>query len=405
MFATDRVKGLLLQPRSEWRAIESHQITIVDLYRKYAVPLAAVGPIASFVGFSVVGVSMPVMGQYRTPIGTGLMSALIAFLMSLGGVFVIALIINALAPAFSGRKNAMQALKLAVYASTPAWLGGIFQLLPAAAALTIFAGLYALYLLYLGLPVLMKTPPEKALGYTAVITVCTILLYAAIGAVSASVGAMTTSSGIVTPALTAAGAATAPGQPDAAVEAAARRMEQAQRSGDIAAQVAASSEMMNALIGGTQFDPVDHAQLKAMIPETLNGFTRIRIESGTDTTEGSKVARAGAAFGDEGRYRQITLSITDTAGSRGLAMLAAWAAMEQESETGTGYEKIVKVGDRVVHEEYDRDARQGSYRILIARRFVVEARGYGIEMDALRQAVARTGPDRLEALKHHGATH
>lgn len=403
MFPTDRMMGLLLQPRSEWRAIENNQITITDLYRKYAVPLAAIGPIASFAGLSVIGVGMPVVGQYRMPIGIGLLSALVTFVMSLVGVFVIALIINALAPAFGGRKNGMQALKLTVYASTPAWLGGFFQLLPATAVLAIVASLYALYLLYLGLPVLMKVPPEKALGYAAVVVVCTILVHAAIGAASANVGGVAAAARPAAFTLVPGGVAAVTGQFGTAVDAAATKMEQAQRSGDIDAQAAAGSEMMSALFGDAQFDPVDHAQLMAMIPETLNGFTRIRAESGTDATEGTNIARAEAVFGDKDRYRQITLSITDTAGSRGVAMLAAWTAMEQEVETESGYEKIVKVGDRVVHEEYDRSAKQGSYQVLITRRFVIEARGYGIEVDVLRQAVASIGPDRLEAMKNHGA--
>jgi uncharacterized membrane protein len=42
--------------------------------------------------------------------------------------------------------------------------------------LTIIAGLYGLYLLYIGLPVVMKNPEEKSIGYTALIIVCYIVL-------------------------------------------------------------------------------------------------------------------------------------------------------------------------------------------------------------------------------------
>ncbi len=403
MLPTDRIKDILLQPQSEWQAIEIERTTRADLCRRYVAPLAAIGPVASFIGFSLIGVGIPLAGQYRMPLGIGLTSALVAFLMSLAGVFLIALIINALAPAFSGRKDAMQAFKLAVYASTPAWLGGVFQLLPALAVLAIAASLYALYLLYLGLPVLMKAPQEKALGYTVVVVVCAIVIYAVIGAATASVGRLGVTPRIAGSAAVSDDASAALGELGAAVDAAARKMEQAQQSGDISAQVAAGSEMMNALVGGAQFDPVDHLQLKAMIPEALGSFKRIRLGSETDTTMGTKIAHASAAFGDEGHYREIRLSITDTAGSRGVAMLAAWATEEQESETESGYAKTGKVGNRVIHEEYDRSAQQGSYSVLIAKRFMVEARGHGIEVDALHQAVAKIDLDKLEALKNHGA--
>ena len=38
-----------------------------------------------------------------------------------------------------------------------------------------------LYLLYLGLPVLMKAPAEKALGYTAVVIIAAIVLFLIVG--------------------------------------------------------------------------------------------------------------------------------------------------------------------------------------------------------------------------------
>jgi hypothetical protein len=41
-----------------------------------------------------------------------------------------------------------------------------------------------LYLLFLGLPVLMKSPQEKSLGYTATIIVAAIILFAVIGVIS-----------------------------------------------------------------------------------------------------------------------------------------------------------------------------------------------------------------------------
>ncbi|MFW9777128.1 YIP1 family protein, partial [Brucella melitensis] len=85
------------------------------------------------------------------------------------GVYVLALVINALAPTFGGTQNQGQALKVAVYASTAAMLGGVFSLLPALAILGLVAALYSLYLLYLGLPLLMRSPAARAVPYTAVV--------------------------------------------------------------------------------------------------------------------------------------------------------------------------------------------------------------------------------------------
>ena len=121
--------------------------------------------------------------SYRPPIGTVLSSAIVTYLMTLGGVYVLALIIDALAPNFGGTANQVQALKVAAYSSTASWVAGIFGLIPALGWLGIL-GLYSLYLLYLGLPILMKAPPEKAAGYTGVVIIAAILLFLVVGLVA-----------------------------------------------------------------------------------------------------------------------------------------------------------------------------------------------------------------------------
>ena len=183
MDLVERAKRILLQPGQEWQAINAEAATTADLYRNYIVPLAAIGPVASIIGMSVVGVSVPFFGTYRVPFGAAISHAVVSYVLTLAGVYVLALIIDALAPTFAGQKNDIQALKLATYASTAAWLAGIFSLIPALSVLGVL-GLYSLYLLYLGLPILMKAPQEKALAYTAVVVVAAILLFAVISVVA-----------------------------------------------------------------------------------------------------------------------------------------------------------------------------------------------------------------------------
>jgi hypothetical protein len=172
-----RVKNILAQPAQEWTVIEKESASLSDLYGGYIIPLAAIGPVASIIGLSIVG-----LGGYRIPLMSSIGHAVVNFVLALGGVYVLALIIDALAPTFQGTKNQMQALKVAVYSSTAAWLAGVFILIPALGFLQIL-GLYSLYLLYLGLPRLMKTPEDKALVYTAIVIVAAFVIFAVIGAV------------------------------------------------------------------------------------------------------------------------------------------------------------------------------------------------------------------------------
>lgn len=179
----ERIKGILLKPKEEWQTIAGETTPIGDLYKNYVIILAAIGPVATFIGLSIVGVSLPMVGSYRVPIVTGILNAVVQYGLTLVGVYVLAFIIDVLAPTFSGEKNINQAFKVAMYSYIPGWLVGIFMIIPGLAVLSIL-GLYGLYLLYLGLPVLMKSPQEKSVGYTIAVIVAAIIIFVVIGAAS-----------------------------------------------------------------------------------------------------------------------------------------------------------------------------------------------------------------------------
>ncbi|MEO7136294.1 MAG: Yip1 family protein [Gemmatimonadales bacterium] len=183
MNLVERVKRILLFPRTEWEVIDTELTTPAQLYTGYIAPLAAIGPIAQLIGYSVFGISVPFVGTYRVPIGSAITSAIVTYVMALAMPFLLALIIDALAPTFNGQRSQIQALKVAAYSSTASWVAGIFALIPGVRFLTIL-GIYSLYLLYLGLPVLMKSPREKAIGYTVVVILAAIVLFMLVGVIS-----------------------------------------------------------------------------------------------------------------------------------------------------------------------------------------------------------------------------
>jgi len=184
MNLVERVKNIILKPKQEWNVIDTEAAQTIDLYKGYVIPLAAIGPIAALIGTTLIGISLPGVGTYRVPFGSAIGQMIVVYILSLIGVYVMALIIDFLAPSFSGEKNTNQALKVAVYSSTASWLGGVFGLIPILGFISIIASLYSLYLLYLGLPVLMKSPKEKALIYTVVIVIAAIIIFVVIGLIS-----------------------------------------------------------------------------------------------------------------------------------------------------------------------------------------------------------------------------
>jgi len=170
----ERVKAICLKPKEEWDVIAGETTTAASLLKGYALPLAAIGAVAGFIGSSFVGISVPVIGTFRVSPVSGLIGAVLRLALALVNVYVLSLIIDALAPKYGGEKNAVQALKVAVYSSTPAWVAGILGILPSLGILVLLASIYGLYLLYLGLPRLMKCPQEKVTTYTVVVVLCGI---------------------------------------------------------------------------------------------------------------------------------------------------------------------------------------------------------------------------------------
>lgn len=183
----ERVKGIILSPKTEWEKIAAESADVKSLYVGYAMILAAIPAICGMIGSTMIGVSLPIVGTIRTGIGAALVQLVLGYVLGLVVIFVVSLIVNALAPTFDGQKDPVQALKLVVYSSTPVWLAGVFSLVPLLGVLGILAGLYGLYLLYIGLSPLMKNPQEKSIGYTALIIVCYIVLAIIMGVVVAGV--------------------------------------------------------------------------------------------------------------------------------------------------------------------------------------------------------------------------
>jgi hypothetical protein len=181
----DRVKSLLLQPRSEWVVIDAEPATVGSIYR-YVLILAAIPAVCRAIGLSMVG-------YFHFSTFWTVRLAIVSYVGALIAVYVLALIIDALAPTFGGQKGQIPALKVAAYSATAAWVAGIFSLIPSLGILALVGALYSLYLLYLGLPVLMKSPQDRAVGYTAVTIIAAIVVFAVVGAIVgrlAGMGAM-----------------------------------------------------------------------------------------------------------------------------------------------------------------------------------------------------------------------
>ena len=170
-----RATNLLVTPNKEWPVIAAEPTDLRRLFTRYAMPLAAIGPVIGMIGLTW----FSSWGGWR-PIGLGyaISRAGLQFASSLAVAVLLGLAIDALARNFDAEPNRAQALKLSIYAATAQWVGGLFGFYPLIDGLiAVAAWCYSAYLLYLGLPVLMKVPLPNRTRYLAVVIIIAMLLW------------------------------------------------------------------------------------------------------------------------------------------------------------------------------------------------------------------------------------
>ncbi len=389
-----RVKNILLQPKEEWARIDLERTPIATIYRQYVLILAAIGPVCGLIGSLVFGYG--VFGiVYRPTVASAVSSAVVHYVLALVMVYVLALIIDGLAPTFAGVRSREQAFKVAAYSSTASWVAGVFGLIPQLSILAALAGLYSLYLLYLGLPRLMRVAQERAVAYVACVIVAAIVLFIIIGAVTAAV----TSTFLSFPRASVVGSTTGTlavpgvGAIDLGkLEAASKQMAAA----GTAMQAQASTA--GTVTGSAPIVAIAPAALQAFLPASLSGLPRTALSSSSAGAAGVNGATAEAQYGDGAKH--IKLSVTDMGALGALAGLGSAFNVESSTQDANGYEKVGKLGDRMTTEKWNAASKSGSYSMLVANRFMVAAEGEGADIDAVKSAVAGVDAAALERLVH-----
>jgi hypothetical protein len=399
----ERVKNISFNPSKEWEVIAPETTTAGELYKRYIIPLAAIGPVASLVGISAFGISVPFIGgSYRMPLTHLLSMQLTNYVVALLSVFLLSLLVNALSPSFGGQKSPVQALKLAAYAYTPAWIAGALLLLPSFGMLALLAGLYGLYLFYLGATPLLNVPKDKAVGFTAVTVICAFVL-TIVGSVITGALVGTGMSAMMT-------ASRAVPESDAlpdGLKKFAKQMEAVQKTAEATAQtVSATAPDKEA---STQSDTpapvaaVHQDKLRALLPETVLGFAREKIEASKVGIGDLMVSQAEATYRDKAENRSVDIAISDMAAQPLIGLAGVWGALEQETDNNESYTKTGKINGRPTHLAMQKDGSSSEYSVVVAERFLVTIHGHSVGLDALKTVAAAIPDAKLEAMKGDGA--
>jgi Yip1-like protein len=389
----ERVKAILLTPKDEWPKIAVEPATVGSLYSSYVIYLAAIPPLCMLIGSLVFGFGIGAI-TYRPSLFSALGTAIVEYGFQLGGVYVLARIIEALAPRFGGNPDRIAAFKLAAYSATASWLAGVFSLLPVLSVLALL-GLYSLYLLYTGVPVLMRVPQEKALGFTGAVIAIGFVIGILVAAISAALlpGAGPETVG------KAGGTISLPGGISLDLE---RAQKAAKRLEDMSKQAGGQSgnsggEPSSEDKGISPPRGIAPDTLKSLLPASLpGGFARTGISTASGGAAGFDFGNAKAVYakGDA----NITLSLTDMGAMGALAALGSIFGANSSEETATSYSKMGQVDGRMTIEEFNRETKSGKYSIIVGDRIMVEADGAGATIDAIKAAVGAIDLGALEAL-------
>ncbi|HEY0676774.1 MAG TPA: Yip1 family protein [Chitinophagaceae bacterium] len=182
----ERVKNMLTTPKTEWLVVASETPDSTKIVTGYVLPLAIAGAIAAFIGYGLIGYN--VLGVRFSGMNWGLHYALVMLVQIIVSIYVTALVVDALAPSFASEKNMGRSVQLVAYGSTPSLVAGLFNILPLLAGIVgLVAAVYGVYLFYLGLTPIKKTPEDKRVAYLVVCIIVLIVVYIILGLILARI--------------------------------------------------------------------------------------------------------------------------------------------------------------------------------------------------------------------------
>ena len=384
----ERLKRILLTPRSEWPVIATEPASVRSIYSDYVVYLAAVPVICAAIGSLVFGYSAAGF-TVRPSVFGAIETAVVQYALQLGGVYVFALIIDMLTPQFGGSSDRVRAFKLAAYSATASWAAGVFALVPALAFLSIL-GLYSLYLLYTGAPVLMHVRDDNAVPFTLAVIGVGILL-----SIVATILLAALTPGINPgPNSRMSGKVSLPGGGSVDLS---QLDEATKRLDSITKQMEKAGQNGEGADGASEPPGITPQQLKEFLPESLPGGYSKERASATSAGAGGFSIVSADAFYSKGEA-SISISLSDIGAAGAFASIGGMFGAFANEETETSYSKFGEVDGRMTMESYDRQNGSGSYAVLAGKRILIEAKGDHAPIADLIAAVHAVDPAKVEAL-------
>lgn len=182
------VWGILSEPRAAWSRIRDEDWSIAEIYLRVLAPLALISPVAGFIGTTNFGWQIGAGAPLKLTVSSAAQISIVYFGAILITVFVIGTLISWMSETYGTRQSLIRCVAIAVYAAVPLFLVGVFQVYPVL-WVNFLIGLpalaYAVYLLYLGVPIVMNISPERGFLFSS--AVLAVGLVALVGLLASTV--------------------------------------------------------------------------------------------------------------------------------------------------------------------------------------------------------------------------
>lgn len=145
--------------------------------------------------------------------------------------------------------------------------------------------------------------------------------------------------------------------------------EEKESKGGLNITVDDGKEKVNITLGGDK-EVVDFRELKKLMPDKLVGLKRTELEGQKTGMMGFNISTAQASYEEDDK--KIDVTINDAAGfEAALVSMAAWANIEMDKETDTGYERTTTIDGQKAFVKYDSEKERGEYSVIVDNRFIV----------------------------------
>lgn len=172
--------NIIYDPNQTWPKIAESEFTIPQLYTRFIIWMAAIPPVAAYIGTVYSGWQVGIGEPVRLTTKSALLLSSMAYLAILVGVYILGRFVHWIAKTYGSEVTLNRALALVAYSGAPLFLVSICSVYPVLWLNTLFTlvgAAMAIRILFVGTPIMMGVNDEKGiLLANSILTVGMVML-------------------------------------------------------------------------------------------------------------------------------------------------------------------------------------------------------------------------------------